>query len=142
MLTFFQLPAQELTGEWKGFYTFDKGDFFVPNGKILISIIIDSSNRVHSYTKYKNEFKRDTTVIRRMTFEKMRLNTIKLIELGDSLHNNFNKDESLQTMILNLKRQKPLTLTGKWESHFGVGKYTGSINLTKQAKRILQHKQL
>src|ERR1051325_7310535 len=98
-LIFFQSSAQELTGEWKGYYTFNKGDFIVPEGKIFISIIIDSANNVHSYTKYKNEFKRDTTVIRRMTFEKIGKNIIKLVELSDSLSSN---DEILQTMILNL----------------------------------------
>lgn len=131
MLTFFQSSAQELTGEWKGYYAFDKGDFLVPEGRTLISIFIDSANKVHSYTKYKNEFKRDTTVIRKMTFEKIGVNTIKLVELSDSLNN---KDESLQTMILNLKRQKPPLLTGKWESHYGAATYKGAIHLIKQVK--------
>lgn len=130
-LIFLSSSAQELTGEWKGYYTFNKGDFQVPEGKISISIFIDSANKVHSYTKYKNEFKRDTTVIRKMTFEKIGLNTIKLVELSDSPSSS---DEILQTMILNLKKQKPLMLIGKWESHYGVAIYKGSINLIKQIK--------
>jgi hypothetical protein len=129
LLTFFQSSAQVWAGEWKGYYTFGKGDFLVPEGKISISIFIDSSNKVHSDTKYKNEYKRDTTVSRRMSFEKIGLNTIKLVELSESASN---KDESLQTMILNLTRQKPPVLAGKWESHFGVATYKGAINLIKQ----------
>lgn len=136
MLTFFQSSAQELAGEWKGYYTYDKGDFLVPEGKTLISIFIDSTNKVHSYTKYKNEFKRDTVVIRRMSFDKIGLYSIKLVELSDSIPNN---NESLQTMVLNLKLQNPPMLTGKWNTHFGVAQYKGSIKLTKQIK-IVQNK--
>lgn len=132
LCTFLQTSAQGVEGEWKGYYTFDKGEFFVPNGKTLISIVIDSAGKVNSYTKSKNEFQKDTVVVRRMTFEKIGLNTIKLVELADDSLTYI--DESMQTMILTLKRQNPPILSGKWESHIGVATYKGSVVLVRRAR--------
>lgn len=132
LFSFNRLPAQQFAGEWSGYFQYEYGDFFVPKDKkTFITIKIDSSNNVHSYTKFKNESGRDTVVICRMFFEQQGKNIIKLKEVDESSPG---KDEGLQTMTLTLKQQKPPLLSGKWETHFGVAKYTGTIKLTKQEK--------
>lgn len=131
-LTIFQLKAQIFAGEWKGYYTHDKGDFFVPSENPIIYIIIDSSNKAKSYTTFKIKSREDTIIVRMMSFEKTDNNSIKLVELKDSLPNGSN--EGLQTMFLTLKRQKSLTLVGRWETPSYPG-YKGKVILSKAPKQ-------
>jgi hypothetical protein len=132
LLIVFYASSQKLTGEWKGYYTYNKGDFLVPEGKTIISIIIDSAINVRSYTKYKNDFNRDTLVSKKMSMEKIGINKFKLAELGDSSTKN---DVALQTMILNFKQQKPPILSGKWEACMWEGTYAGNIILVRQERK-------
>jgi hypothetical protein len=67
-----------------------------------------------------------------MSFEKTDNNSIKLVELKDSLPNGSN--EGLQTMFLTLKRQKSLTLVGRWETPSYPG-YKGKVILSKAPKQ-------
>lgn len=138
-LAIFQLNAQIFAGEWKGYYTYDKGDFFVPSENTMISIIIDSTNKAKSYTTFKIKSRKDTIIVRTMSFEKVNNNSIKLVELKDSLSNDSN--EGLQTMFLTLKREKALTLVGRWETPSYPG-YKGEVILSKKPKTIVQQKYL
>lgn len=124
----FCCSAQHFTGEWKGYYTYDKKDFQVPEGKILITISIDSTGLVNSYTTFKNQLKKDTVINRKMSFEKINTDLIRLAELPDSL----GLGDDLKTMVLACKQEKPLILSGKWERDTGINIFTGSIYLAKQ----------
>ncbi|RZM13734.1 MAG: hypothetical protein EOO88_44510 [Pedobacter sp.] len=126
---FSQSFSQNIIGEWKGSYSFDKGDFYVPQGKTQISIIIDSGNIAHSYTYFKTEFKRDTVIEKELKFEMLGKNRYKFSEIGDTLM----QIDELQTFLLTWKPEAPSVLSGKWVS--GLDWSHGPVRLVRQPRR-------
>ena len=125
----FNLSAQDYVGEWKGYFTYNKGDFYVPNDKVSISLVIYNSNSGNSYTKSKDQYGLDTTYTQKIKVEQIGKDSLKISEVNEV---NVNDTESMQIMYLRIIRKSTFKMTGRWESTYGVAKFSGEMNLTKQ----------
>jgi hypothetical protein len=124
--------AQDINGEWVGYFTYFKGDFFVTNEKIPISLRIDSLLTGYSYTTGKDEYGLDTIYAQKIKVERFSKDSFKIYEFNEI---DTRSDENMQTMYLKIIGNSPTKLKGRWESRFGVTKFKGEMILTKQIRK-------
>ncbi len=127
----FSAFSQDLTGEWKGYYTYDE-ILKIPE-KVSIGLSIkrnsDKSYTIFSYTKFHKNGK-DTIEMCKVLYKKIGKQTIQLEERkykDDEIDNSV-----FQKMFLRFRERDGVKeLYGTWEDAGGGGPMRGDIIFTK-----------
>ena len=112
------IHAQELAGEWRGYFTYESFSNSTPalqsNISLSISINSDGSYKIFSYSNIKNNYGQDSIITCRVIYKKTGKNSFQLKEESDD---SAMDRRMLQVMSLRLVHKKNrLLLKGEWKS--------------------------